>query len=330
MGSVLGFVGDIAGAAISANATENAVRMQQQALQQQRDFVFSQLSPETINAQATNADVQQILSQLALQNEIDPSLSKVREVAQKKLLEQTQNLGAQSGQVADAATAEALAPNSVAQNKQALIDAALKQLKLGASLPPDVQAELVQSGLEQSGMVTQGASGQGVGGQLLRTILGSAGVNLQMQRQQQASQLLASAQNLETSRANILQGLFPNLTQNQLSNMAGAASAFQTANGAAPNVGLNGTNIANIWLARVGATNQLTQSAANIGAQGAMAQGNIWGQALGGATRAASPLANQLWSSINPQYTGSAAPGTLSASDLTPRYENPETGEGII
>jgi hypothetical protein len=130
-------------------------------------------------------------------------------------------------------------------------------------------------------MVTGHASGQGIGGQQLRTILGTAGIQLEQQRQQQASGLLTSAQNLENSRQNILQGLFPSLNQTQLSNLGAQGNVLNESAGMLPNAGLGGQAITNVMLARVGATNQLAQSAAAAGAQGAMAQGQIWGNAAG-------------------------------------------------
>jgi hypothetical protein len=318
MGEIFTAAGQIGAAAIASNAQARATQAQLDALNQQRNFVFKNLEPSTINAQATSADVQQTLAQLKLQQQIDPGLAAAREAAGAQIASGTSNIGAQSNPIAAQAAAEATsgvsgaAGSASAQGKQQLIDAALAQLKQGATLPPDVEAQLVQSGLEQSGMVTQAASGQGIGGQLQRQILGTAGIQLQMQRQQQAQNLLMGAQNLETSRANILQSLFPNLAQTQLANLQGAEVAFNTSNAAAPNVGLSGTNVANIWLSRVGATNQLAQSAASAAAQGAMAQGTIWGQAAGGATRAAGgaiPTASQIWNSLN-----TSAPATTPAA----------------
>ena len=307
---------------INSDAQKAATQAQIDALNKQQQFVYNNLNPSTVNAQATQADIQQALAQLALQKQIDPAMAANRTAAENALLAQTQKIGVQSGQVGDQAVAEALAPNNVAANKQSLIDAALGDLKAGATLPPDVEAQLVQAGLEQSGMVTQGASASGIGGTIQRQILGTAGIQLQQARQQQAAQLLTTAQNLETSRANVLQSLFPGLAQTQLANLTGAGQSFGTANAAAPNVGLTGNNVANIWLARVGATNNITSQAGNALAQGAMAQGNIWGQALGGATRAAAPLINQVLGTGSPGYTTSdnvsTIPGTTTGSnDLT-------------
>lgn len=198
------------------------------------------------------------------------------------MLNQANQIGVQSGQVANQATSEALAGTpGMTDAKNSMVDAALTQLKQGATLPPDVEAQLVQAGLEQSGMTTQSASGRGIGGQQLRTILGTAGIQLQQQRQQQASNLLTSAQNLDNSRQNILQQLFPRLSQTQLANLGGTQSVLGQSNNLLPSAGLSGSNIANIMLARVGATNQLAQSAAGVQAQGTMGAANAWGNALG-------------------------------------------------
>lgn len=282
MSDIFSGIGGVASSAINADAMRSATNKQLDAITAQRNFVFSNLNPTTVQATTTNADIQNALARLNLQGQVDPALLAARYQSETNLLNQGSTLGNQSGQVADQATSEALAGTPGMQDaKNNLVDSALTQLKSGATLPPDVEAQLVQAGLEQSGMVTQGASGQGVGGQVLRTVLGTAGLNLQMQRQQQASQLLTSAQNLENSRQNILQQLFPRLSQTQLANIQGQQGILGTSAGMLPNAGLNGTQIANIMLARVGATNALTQSGAGIAAQGIMGQGQAWGNLAG-------------------------------------------------
>lgn len=284
MSDIFSGIGQVAGAALNADAIKTATRMQIQALQDQRNFVFNNLDPNVVNAQATAGDIQNAYGRLALQGQIDPALLQSRYQSESQMLSQAQQIGQQSGAVGTQAAAEALAGTpGMTDAKNQLVDAALKQLSAGATLPPDVQNELVQAGLEQSGMVTNNASGRGTGGQILRTVLGTAGLNLQMQRQQQAAQLASSAQNLENSRQNILQNLFPRLSQTQLANLGGTQSVLGTSASLLPQAGLSGTNIANIWLARVGATNQLAQSAADVAARGTMGAGQAWGNALGGA-----------------------------------------------
>jgi hypothetical protein len=285
MSDLFGPIGQIAAAGIQASAIKDATKMQIDALQKQRDFVFANLDPNAVQAQATAADIQNAYSRLALQGQIDPALLQARYQSEANLLNQGAQIGALSGPVSQAAAGEALGPGgTAAQGKQQLIDAALQHLQEGATLPPDVQAELVQSGLERSGMVTGQASAQGIGGTLLRQIVGTAGLQLQAQRQAQAANLLGSAQNLEASRAQILNNLFPSLASTQLQNLQGTEGVLGTSAGMLPNAGLGGTNIANIMLARVGATNQLTQSAADAMGKSGMALGQVWGNAVGNAT----------------------------------------------
>jgi hypothetical protein len=324
-GSLFGGVGSIAGAFINANATSNATQMQIDALNQQRQFVYNNLDPNVVNASATAADQQNAQARLALQMRIDPSLAAIRPEAGQMLQTQLGNLGVPGTAVAGAATSDALSniPGSQA-SQNALIDAAMQNLKEGATLPPDLQNELVQAGLEKSGMVTGSSSGKGVGGQILRTILGSAGVQLQAQRQSAAASLMNTASGLETQRQSILQQLFPSLTAQQLNTMQGTAGALSVSNAMQPNAGLTGSQVANIWMSRVGATNQLAQSAAQTAAQGTMAQGQIWNNAIGSATGniGRSGLLNQIMSpsgTPSPSYT----PNAWSTGSPTSDWSNP-------
>jgi hypothetical protein len=229
------------------------------------------------------ADQARAKNQLALQGEIDPNLLAGRNIATAQMVDELAQNGVISGQVAEQATKEVMEGAQAVQSKTALIDAAMEHLRQGATLPPDVQAELVQAGLEKSGMATGRSTAQGIGGTMLRTILGQAGINLQFQRQQQAEQLLASASNLEAQRSNVLNNLFPNLSNLQSQNLSRAAGVFSTSEGAMPSAGMSGTDVANIWLARVGAANSLTQQQGNVSANAALAQGqlasNAWGSA---------------------------------------------------
>lgn len=314
MGNILGFVGDIASAEINSEAQKSAVKMQMDALNKQRNFVFNNLDPATLGPLASQADVQRVRQQLALQGQIDPALLQTRYQAEGAMQDQLSKLTSDSSpaaQVANQAAKEALAPTpGSADAKKRLVDAALADLKAGATLPPDVEAQLVQAGLERSGTVTGRASAQGAGGTMLRTILGTEGIKLQAQRQQQAAGLLGTAQQLESQRSQVLQSLFPSLAARQTANLGAAAGAFNTANSAVPQNGLSGSDVANIWMARVGATNQLTQSAANTAAQGAMAQGQIWGNAVGAAGRQASTSV-PAWKNM---FSSSSTPGTNNAS----------------
>jgi hypothetical protein len=327
MDGLFGAVGSIVSATISSAAQQQALQTQLDAIAQQRQSLYTELNPSTVNSQAQAADVQRAQAQMALQGKIDPALLQARYAAESGIgakLGDILNGASPSAQVAQAATSDALAgiPGSQdVQNK--LIDAALTDIKSGATLPPDLQAQMVQSGLEQSGQATGAGRATGIGGTILRTVLGTAGINLQAQRQAQAASLSASAQNLQTQRQGILQQLFPNLQSQQLGQLSAAGSVFGTSQSAVPQAGLSGTDVANIWLARVGAQNQLTSQAGNLGAQSAMAQGQIWGNAVGAAARGLGGLAQQSgWFTPGGDTSGAGGvpanqSATLTPSDLT-------------
>jgi hypothetical protein len=166
-----------------------------------------------------------------------------------------------------------------------MIDQALEEMELGATLPNDVQAELVKAGLERTGSVTGGATSKGLGGTINRQLIGKAALDLKAQRQQRAQDLAASAQNLDLARANILGNLFPALKQSQLGNIAATQSALASSSAEVPEAGLSGESVANIWLARVGATNQLAQEAANAAANQKIQMAEAINQGIGGLTR---------------------------------------------
>lgn len=287
MGELFGALGSVAAAGISAAAVKDATAAQIKALEKQRKFVFEQLDPTLVGGAATAADRERAQNQLALQALTDPELLRQRYAAQAATSQQLERLLSEesaAAQVAEQATAEALAgAPRMQQAKEALIDAALKELQLGATLPPDLQAEIVQTGLQRSGAATRGAGGAGFGGQILTSAVGSAGLQLQADRQQRAAGLLEAADNLERSRASILGSLFPNLESSNLSKISAADTVFKTSAAAAPEAGLTGESVANLWLARVGATNQLAQQSADAAARGGFAQAQILNKGIGDA-----------------------------------------------
>ena len=305
MSDIFGAVGQVASSAIQAGAIKDATQMQIDALQKQRDFVYNQLDPNVVGPQATIGDIQRAQNRLALQGQIDPALLSTRYSAEAAQQKQLGELGAGSPAdiVSRQAAGEAISGVPGMQDaKKQLVDQALHELSLGATLPPDIQAEIMKAGLERTGQ-TQGSAGpQGFGQPILRQLIGQAGLNLQTQRQQKAQQLVTTAQQLEQSRQSILGSLFPNLSSVQLNTLKGTQGALQLSDALVPEAGLSGSNIANIWLARVGATNQLAQSAANAAAAGGVAQSQAWapvGPAVGSALGQSGlfPSTKSLWNS---------------------------------
>jgi len=284
-GGIISAAGAIVGGAIQSDALKGAAAAQQAAIAKELTNVNVGMDPTLVNDLATKAGQEQAVNQLALQKLVDPSLAATRQVAGADLLTGVKNINdpnSLSNQMAEAAVQNATTGSQgLDQGKSALIDAALSQLKQGATLPPDVEAQMVQAGLQQGGSATGSSTGTGLGGNILRTVLGTAGLNLQMQRQSQAAGLLQQAGVLQQQKQNTLSTLFPSLAATQLQNLSGTGGALNLSNSLVPNTGLSATDTANLWLQRVGAQNALYGGSGTVEAQKKIGQGQAWSQAIG-------------------------------------------------
>ncbi len=295
MSDILGAAGSIAGGMIQANAMEEATEMQIEALEKQRQFVFDQLNPSKISGAAARADAQRAQDRLRLQEVIDPELLKQRYDSQKVISDFLGSLqGDAADQVSGVAASEAIRGTPGLDDVKAkLIDTAMSELNAGATLPPDVQAELVQTGLERTGQMSGAATTDGFANNILRQLIGSAALQLKADRQKRATDLASAAQDMDVKRQAILGSLFPALTAAKTAKLGAAQNVLQQSNQMVPEAGLGGSDIANLWLARVGATNQLAQSAADAAARGAIGQGAAMNKIVGGAASGAGALLNQ-------------------------------------
>lgn len=312
VGGALQAAGTIAAAKINADAIKSIAKKQIEALEKQRKFVYDELDPDKLSAAALKADIARAHNRLALQKDTAPGLLALKGQAEQKISELVATLGAgsEAARVARQATEEAITGiKGMPTAKELLVDTAIKELQAGATLPPDVQAELVKAGLEKTGMVTGAASPKGIGGNLLRRVIGTEAIKLQGERQQRASGLLGQAQNLEQSRQQLLQTLFPNLSNMQTQQLAAAGGALQLSDQIAPEAGLKGTDIANLWLARVGATNQLAQSAADASARAGLAVAQAWQPAFGAGTQFISNQGSQLATKLSTPSGGGSFGG---------------------
>lgn len=324
MGEIFGAAGQVASAAISSAATKEATQMQIDALQRQRDFVYKELEPGKIGAEATAADILRAKNRLALQGIIDPKLLEARYKGQSMLLDQLKGIETGKGDELAQMAAESAAATSpkIAALKERLLDEAANYIEAGATLPPDVQAEVVKAGLEKSGMVSGAASVKGLGGNIVREMVGERALKLKDERIARAAALTKAGQDLENSRTQLLASVFPGLKALQTQNLQNTAAVESLANQMVPEAGLGGTDVANIWLARVGATNQLAQSAADAAARGAMRQGDIWGNAIGGAAGSlgrALPSTTSVYQSLfptNTTYTTDIAGNPYTQQDM--------------
>jgi hypothetical protein len=315
MGDILSAAGSIAGGAMNASAIKNATADQIAALERARDYVYTALDPSVIGSAATAADVQRTEDRLALQAKTDPALLRLRYQSQNDLLNQAGQIGQGNEQMLAEQAAQEIMQSGAATNslRDRLMQSAQQELDLGATLPPDLQAELVRTGLEKAGMVSGAASPKGFGGTLVRKELGAGAIKLQADRQARASAMAGTAASLEAQRQQILGTLFPNLNSMKISNLGATAGALNTSNQLVPEAGLGGSDIANLWLGRVGATNQINQSAADASARGATGAATAWNQAIGAGTgylANAAPSSGSTWSTVKGWFSGGSGSGS--------------------
>jgi hypothetical protein len=315
MGEIFGAAGSIVSAKMQADATKEATQMQLDALEQQRNFVFKNLRPSRVNEAARAADIERAESRLALQAQLDPALLATRYISQNKLLELAQEGAESQGDVVAAKlfgeTMKEEPRLELLRGK--LLDTALDEIDQGASLPPDVQAELVKAGLERSGTVGTGSSSRGLAGQFTRKLIGSEALNLKKARQDQAVRLGLAAEDISSRRLGILGSVFPSLKNLQTQNIQQQQSALGTANQLVPEAGLGGSDIANVFLARVGATNQIAQSAADVAARGSLQQAQALQQMVGGITSAGQGLAKGISQGVSGGQDYTSTAGIASA-----------------
>jgi len=287
IGGIIGGLFSMGGAAIQANATKKATQMQIDAINQQRELIRSELAPEKVAPMVSQADQQRAMSMLALQGKIDPALLASRYQASSNILGTLQQPGGQAEDLASQLISEIQQPSAGLEAvKAAMIDRALDSLDAGATLPSDVQAEIIKAGLERSTASGVGAARSGLAGQTAKKILGQAGVTLQQQRENQAMNLTKTADELSTRRAQLLASVFPQLKNLQTLNLQNALSSLTTSNAMAPESGMSGGDMLNLLKARVGAEQSLTAQEGAARADLAKGIGSAWSGALGGIGRA--------------------------------------------
>lgn len=282
-GQVIGAGGALIGGLMAASAAKKAAGQQAAAMQSIMDNIKTNLDPNLVNSKATAADIENAKARLALQAQIDPQLAAQRQLSQQILSGQLGQIGkAASDQVASQTTQEALAGVPGLQSGGTeLVKQANDLLAQGGTLSPDVQAALMQAGLEQTGAVQGTASARGAGGAILQQVLGMGGIQLKQQRQQQAAALMEHASNLEASRQQILQNLFPRLQQQQMANINATSGILQQSNNMLPQAGLSGTQVASLWLQQQGALNGIASQIAGVRANGTLTSGLMTAGAVG-------------------------------------------------
>ena len=285
VGAAVAAAGSVAAGSMKANAARKAGNKQVSALEAQLQSLESDLNTDSMNQRALEADDRNIQQRLDLQAKYDPALRDLRTAGSDKLLGIVNNLGNNaSDRVAAQLEKEALPQDMGLEDlRKRFIVTANEELDAGGMLTPDVQAEIARAGLEVGGSVT-GSQGSGFNKNISRQLLGERSLALRAERQQRAVGLANTASQLQAQRISLLAQIMPQLRANTESNAQIASGGLQISDALLPAAGLSGADVTNIWMAKVGAKNQLTQQKADVQAKSTLAQGTAWGEAIGGAT----------------------------------------------
>jgi|GEM_PF-5004381 len=246
MGQVLGAGSSVVTGLIEKDAADRAYQTQKKGIQRQEALLKDEYDPNRINVLVNKYDKGFLQKRLELQKELDPELAQLRQQGKENLLQELgrDNSTRQSQQVANALFNENVKPNEAQERlKDKLFSEANAELQAGATLPPELQAELVRAGVS-------GAAGSGfaidknaIGGTVAHAI-GSEAVRLKQLRQNQAVQLGQAASGLQDARARILQNIFPTVQTAEQVAAARGATAFAIGNENLPSGGLTGREAA--------------------------------------------------------------------------------------
>lgn len=331
LGGLTSSIGGFLGGRSRSKAKKKALEKQQAAIQK-----LKSIDIESYKKTAKQGDIAQLVNRYEAFRVADPELAKVRDASVQQMLNvmtgrqpelMADYMKTLTGQAIEAAKAPEL-PALQAQ----LLERAKQKLDLGATLPPEFQAELIRSGLEVGGASGVGASRRGPLGQLLGRAVGREQLALEAQREQQAQQLMQAAQQSQANRMSTLAGLIPvvqGVPQMQL-----AGQTFGLAQSLVPSqVGLTGQDIVNALEANRQFENQRIQALAGIQAQQALRKG----EAQAGGWEAAGNLVNNLLSGASQGMQmfgggGGGAPATpaLPASASSVYGQTPEVSSSLL
>lgn len=262
-------------AAAKKAAADKAATAQKNAIKGEKKILGDELSYSRVNQQAVQAERNRALERIRLQEEVDPELAQLRQLGKQQLLAQAQQPDAsrESVQVAKQLFEENVKPSEGLEKlKDQIIGKAQEKLSQGATLPPEFQAELVRAGVSQGAQAGLKPTQNTVGGRLYQA-LGSAGIALQAQREQEAQSLAQTASGLQESRARILSSIFPTISQTEATQRGIAASAFGIGDQTLPQAGLTGAEAANLQINRGNALMKLRGKRGAVSAQQALAAG---------------------------------------------------------
>lgn len=274
---------------IAANAQKKAAQAQQSALNDVKPVDVIKVA-----ADAKAADLDKYKNQFTLLNQVDPATGQLRDASNAGLAESIgtsvydKNLD-QSNALLGSLFGENV---NVDPNDKAFYDQlkarAASELAQGGNFSPEQQAELVRAGLEQGGQggfaPGSSATRQGVG-----KLLASESESLKNSRQAMAQQLFGFASSLKDNRNNTLlnisgaqQGAAAQAAAQRNADFSKLFSLANLADSRVPDIGLGGSDIANLAVANNNTANNVTLQKGAVQANRTAANGQIAAGLVGG------------------------------------------------
>lgn len=269
----------IYGAVAKGQAAKKAANLRISAIDKMKE-----LDIPGIQTASQEADKARFKGSLELQKELDPAAAEARKSGLEAV---ASSVKGPEDERAATALEQALKGYEISEADAQLVRAKLlsdaqKQLELGASLPPEFQAELVRSGLEKTSSAGLTPDKQGAAGQTLRKLIGGAGIQLQEQRRQSAVSSLQTVEASKASNASILQNLaqgFQSLLNSKAQRATNAATVGQQL---LPAFGITGGDVANLNVANTNLFNNKLLAKGDAQAQKALASGQMNAEIAGG------------------------------------------------
>lgn len=304
--AVIAAGGAVAAAKLSSDAQKKATAAQTNALNSQKGVDIP-----AVQTAAKQADTQKYADQFTLLNQIDPATGQLRDTTNASLNKYATNDNGQN--VANGVLNQLFSQNSNpdATNTQfynTLRTQAQQALDQGGQLSPAQQNEFVRAGLEQASTTgsnpASSATRQGIG-----NLLASQSTALQQQRQTMAQQLFGFATDLKNNQNAQLTNIGNLGLQTSAANGSKLLNLAQLADSRVPNIGLNGTDVANLSVANTNQANANKIGIGQVNSQSAIANGKIMAGLVGGLTSAASGYAGGGYSSLLGGGSAGTAPG---------------------
>ncbi len=317
-------IGGIVGGIFGRKAEKKAFKRQAQALADQRKFLESQYDVKILDRLASEYDEKRAKRRLTFQKELEPELAELRELSRKQLLQEARvpAEARPSGRIAQQLFERVQAGEPRLERfKEQLIDRAEQELSAGATLSPEFQAELVRTGIQAGSQAGIGASQQAIGGPIAR-LLGSAGLQLKREREQQAVNLANEAQNISNARTSILANVFPSLKELENQTIRQATSGLQISESTLPETGLSGSEALGLRLQQLEGLLGVKKGQGQARVQSALAKGQFQ-ERLSGQVGA---LGDQVVNTLLAAFTGgigglggaaAGAAGAAGGADLS-------------